>query len=226
MSVILAFLAVLFAMAGVWLSRQRLLSKPWLETGAPALPPDAGPPARIGIWAFLLVIGALFAIFSSAFVMRAGYADWRPVPLPPVIWGNTLLLFATSALLQAAAQSARDGDARGAGGALIAGGAAAAGFVLGQLVAWRVLALSGHTVTQNPADAFFYMLTGMHGLHVIGGIAALALVGLRHRAGSAGDGIGLCALYWHGLLVIWLALIALFLALPKALIDFCGALLG
>ena len=55
---------------------------------------------------------------------------------------------------------------------LVAGGVLAAVFVIGQLVAWQMLSAAGETVTVNPSNSFLYLLTGLHGLHVLGGLAA------------------------------------------------------
>ncbi len=224
MSIVLAFLFSVFAVTGIWLFRQGLASKPWLETGTVSVAADPKrEPGRYGMGVFITVICGLFAIFGSAYVMRAGYADWQAAPMPPIIWGNTALLVAASLFLQAAARADRDDDTRGTATYLAAGVFAALGFVLGQLLAWQVLAAAGHGVTRNPSDSFFYLLTGLHGLHVIGGLLALGWVRRKLAAGDAGAALRLCTTYWHALLGIWIGLIALFLAIPKAFIDFCGS---
>ncbi|MEI4584053.1 hypothetical protein WAC45_27600, partial [Klebsiella pneumoniae] len=56
---------------------------------------------------------------------------------------------------------------------LLAGGVSAVVFVIGQLLAWQQLNVAGYFLTANPANAFFYLITAGHGLHVLGGLAAL-----------------------------------------------------
>ena len=138
--------------------------------GAPRVPT-----AKIGLGVFLAVAGSLFALFSSAYLMRMHMGtDWRPMPVPPLLWLNTGVLVASSVALhraQVAAPPRRHG--RRAGGA--AGGRRARPRLPGgQLLAWRQLDAAGYFLASNPANSFFYLLTAVHGLHVLGGLVALA----------------------------------------------------
>ena len=65
------------------------------------------------------------------------------------------------------------------GHGLLAGGASAVVFLVGQLLAWRQLVEAGYFVAGNPANAFFYLITGVHGLHVLGGLAALSRTAVK-----------------------------------------------
>ena len=89
-------------------------------------------------------------------------------------------------------------------------------FLVGQLVAWRQLDALGYYVASNPANTFFYLLSALHGLHLLGGLVAWGRTAgkLRHIGITLElrPEIELCALYWHFLLVIWLALFGLLLA--------------
>ncbi|HEX9857504.1 MAG TPA: cytochrome c oxidase subunit 3 [Paracoccaceae bacterium] len=231
MSIMLAFLAVIAVIVGWWLSKQRLMSKPWLETGlAPVAPGHrATPPATAGLRVFLAVVGGLFALFSSAFVMRTGYADWQPVPMPPVIWVNTLILVLSSICLHVAVRAARRGDAQLLHLSLGAGGLSALAFLAGQLVAWRALMAGGYFLADNPANSFFYLITGLHGLHILGGLIGLGRVWLRLGDGASPArvrlGVELCATYWHFLLGVWIALLAVMLGWAGELIEICRAAL-
>jgi len=230
MSVILVFLLVVISVSGWWLLRQGLLSKPWLETGTGAVattPPL--PTARIGLVVFLAVVGCLFALFASAYFMRMEYADWRNMPLPRVLWLNTALLVLSSISLHCAVTAARTGDLGTVRLGLSAGSVAAVGFLIGQLLAWRQLSASGFLVTQNPANSFFYLITGLHGLHMLGGLVAQAP---PISAAWRGDGIRplqlrieLCATYWHFLLFVWLCLVVLFLGWAREFIILCSQIL-
>src|SRR5437660_3696741 len=81
------------AIAGWWLSQQRLAAKPWLEQGVIAdwreENPSSLPPAKIGLGVFLAVVGSLFALFISAYSMRMSMVDWRALPVPKLLWFNT-----------------------------------------------------------------------------------------------------------------------------------------
>jgi cytochrome c oxidase subunit III len=215
-----AFLAVVAAIVIWWLSHQRLASKPWLEEGVIGDLPAAGAPrastAKIGLGVFLAVAGSLFALFSSAYMMRMHMgADWRPLPVPPLLWLNTGVLIASSVALHRAQVAARGNNMNGVREAVLAGGLLALAFLAGQLLAWRQLDAAGYFLASNPANSFFYLLTAVHGLHVLGGLVALARAAGRVWSGEDADrvrlSVELCAIYWHFLLFVWLVLFALLL---------------
>ncbi len=216
---VLLFMTIIAAIAVWWLSRQRLFAKPWLEEGLAGEFPGAGPSrlptAKIGLGVFLAVVGSLFALFLSAYLMRMEMADWRPLPAPTVLWLNTGLLILSSVALQWAQINARRGDLEGVQAGLSAAGALALGFLAGQLVAWRQLDTAGYYLASNPANTFFYVLTALHGLHLLGGLAALGRTTARAWRGVAVEklrmSVELCAIYWHFLLLIWLILFGMVL---------------
>lgn len=231
MSVVLAFLVAVIAVALGWLLRQGVLSKPWLETGAaPATGTRAGPGGSVegvGLGLFLVVVGSLFALFGSAFVMRMDLEAWSRLALPPIVWANTAQLVLASLLLRLAAAAARRGDRPGFRRDAAVAALAMAGFLVGQILAWRQLAVAGDGLATGPAASFFHLLSGLHGLHVLGGVGALALI-LARGAGAAGRLAGnarLCVLYCDFLLVVWGGLLLLFLGWANRLVDLCrGAL--
>lgn len=232
MTVILAFLALVALVAGLWLSQQRLASKPWLETGIAPLA-GHGPgraPGFIFIAVFLAVVGGLFAMLGSAFAMQIEETPWELVPLPGRVWLNTALLLLASLFLQFVVISARAGTTRWLRASLVAASVATVAFIAGQVQVWIALTASGYRLEGTPAASFFYLITGLHGLHVLGGIIALAAVCLRHA--GAGDvkallpGIRACALYWHALLAFWLMLFALLQGWGNALLALCRAVVN
>jgi cytochrome c oxidase subunit III len=238
MSVVLLFLAVIAAISGWWLSRQRLTAKPWLEEGTLGEFPGTGAPlvsaAKIGLGVFLAVVGSLFALLISAYLIRLDIAgsnivDTARLPAPRLLWFNTGMLVMSSVMLQLASVEARRGQLDGVRVDLVAGAVSAFAFVAGQLLAWRQLSQAGYFLADDPAIAFFYLLTGMHGLHVLGGLAALGRTFVRLRRGVAVErvrqSVELCATYWHFLLLIWLVLFALVMGWANDVVDICRALL-
>lgn len=246
MTIIMVFVAVMSGIAIWWLSHQRLASKPWLEVGLIEEARHAGGPpvpvAKIGLWIFISVVCAALAILISAFFMRIG-RDWRPLPEPGLLWVNTGVLVVSSVALQWARLAARQGQMERLKTGLLVGGAAALGFLVGQLLVWRQLNAAGHFLAGNPAVAFFYLLTAVHGVHLLGGIVALGrtvakLPGAKisgtkiWRSTSAAQlrlSAELCATYWHFLLVVWIFMLGLllltsrFVGFAQLLADFiCG----
>jgi cytochrome c oxidase subunit III len=211
---ILFVLAPIGAIVAWWLSHQRLMAKPWLEVGAigeVAVPgPSSVPAATIGLGVFLAVVSSLFALFISAYFMRMQVADWAELPSPKLLWFNTGVLILSSVALHYAQVAARRGRIVDVGDGLIAGGLFAFTFLVGQLLAWHQLNAEGYFLSANPANAFFYLLTGVHGLHLLGGLVALGRTADKVWRGFEVNqvrlSVRLCALYWHFLLALWLVL--------------------
>ncbi len=216
MNITFLFLAALAAIVAWWLSQQRITAKPWLEAGPIG---DTGassvPAAKIGLGVFLAVVGSLFALLISAYSMRTEMGEWRPAPVPKLLWLNTGVLILSSGALQWAQVAARRGKTNGVRAGLLVGGAFALVFLAGQLVAWRQLDAAGYYLTANPAAAFFYLITGVHGLHLLGGLVALGrTMDKVWRGVTVGEvrlSIELCAVYWHFLLLVWLVFFSLLL---------------
>src|SRR5260370_9654464 len=183
------------------------------------------PPARIALWVFLAVITSLFGLFISAYFIRVdhghgaghGIWDWHPVSTPPILWFNSGVLVLSSAAMEMARRAVRLNDRARVRGYLFAGGAFAILFLTGQLVAWQQLRDAGYGLTSGPAGAFFYVLTGVHGLHLIGGLGVWlkSVARMRTRAVELIEmrlSIELCTVYWHYLLFGWLVVVALLFA--------------
>jgi cytochrome c oxidase subunit 3 len=86
------------------------------------------------------------------------------------------------------------------------------GFVLAQIAAWRELSATGVYLASNPHSSFFYVLTGVHVVHVVAGLVwyLVALLRLRRMAFVPGeDPLRLFAIYWHFLAVLWAYLLFL-----------------
>lgn len=234
MSAILVFMAALAAVAIWWLTQQRLMAKPWLEAGTTDLHPKteapAIEPAKLGVGVLLAVIGAMFMLLISAYFMRMAYADWQAPPMPKVLWLNTAMLALASIALQCAVTAAHGGHRGNLRLALAGGTLASLAFLGGQLVAWRDLSAGGYLVVDNPAIAFFYMMTALHGLHLLGGLVALGRVDVRAWKPAPTPrlalSVELCAFYWHGLFVVWLILFVVLMGWAADFVDICRQLLS
>lgn len=233
MSAIILFMAGIAAIAGWWLSQQRLGAKPWLEEGVlvdfRGESTSSVPPAKIGLGVLLAVVGSLFALLISAYSMRMNMVDWRALPVPKLLWFNTGVLVMSSIALQWAYMAARRNDMDGVIVGLLAGGVSAVIFLVGQLLAWRQLSLAGYFVASNPANSFFYMITAVHGLHLMGGLVALGKTTAKVWRGvemvQVRLSVELCAIYWHFLLLVWLVLLGLLTGWTDNFVDICRQLL-
>jgi len=205
---------------------RQLTVKPWeAQLAAPnanVSDAPATPAAKVGLLIFLAVITSLFALFISAYYMRMGHghttvSDWTPIVEPKVLWLNTGLLILSSVAMQWARANLLRGHARHTFEALLAAGLLTFAFLGGQFSAWQQLEAAGFFSPRNPALAFFYMLTAVHGIHLLGGLFVWARTLLRMRRPQfelidARLSVELCAIYWHYLLLVWLVLFALLLS--------------
>jgi cytochrome c oxidase subunit III len=175
--------------------------------------------SRSGIWVAICTITMSFMAFISALYVRQGAsADWTHLVLPRILYLNTLALLTSSATLEMARRALAIGL-----GTELDGGAVRKGlgwlsctlalgllFVAGQYEAWRQLAAQGLYLATNANSSFYYVLTAMHGLHLLGGIAAMLVVisrllfiGNRFRRSTFES----TAIYWHFMGVLWLYLL-------------------
>jgi cytochrome c oxidase subunit 3 len=203
-----------------WLLRQTLNVRPWMEQspienvgGEDAF---SVPPVKVGLAVFLAVATSLFALLVSAYFMRMVGADWTTLVIPRLLWLNTGLLILSGVAMQWTRAATQRGQIDAVRIGLMAGGVLTFAFLAGQLVVWQQLNASGYFVAANPANAFFYLLTALHGLHLLGGLwvwsktTAKAWRGVE--VGEVRLSVELCTVYWHYLLLVWLVLFALLLS--------------
>lgn len=219
MTITLIFLALLMAAVLWWLFRQSVNTEPWVaHAGAQDVHPGVldRPAVKTALIVFLAVATSLFALFISAYAMRMHVGDWTALHEPLLLWVNTGVLFVTSAAIHWSVQAARRGDANAVRNGLAMTGALTFAFLAGQLLVWQQLVDAGYYLQSNPANGFFYMLTAVHALHVLGGLVAWGRTTARAWGGvevrKLRLSVELCAIYWHFLLLVWLVLFALLLS--------------
>lgn len=194
------------------------MQKPW--ESVPATPGNlvrgrefSLPTVTVGLRLFLGVVTVLFALLVVSYFGRMAFADWRALPEPWLLWLNTGTLIASSLAFQVALVAARRGHLVRVRDGLTTGGIFALAFLIGQFLAWQQLVALGYFAQENPANAFFYVLTGLHALHLLGGLVAWGRTVAKLRRGVALAqlrlSVELCTAYWHYLLLIWLVLFAL-----------------
>ena len=172
--------------------------------------PTKAPPGafRILIWTLCASISAFFAALMIAYVWRAGTGPyWQPVVFPPVLWLSTGLIVLSSVTFETARRVFRLGRPRLALRFLLATAALGLAFLAAQVDAWRQLVKEGAYLMENPHGAFFYIFTGLHAAHLLGGLIALFVLILR-RQKRRREVVDVAAYYWHFLGVLWVILFA------------------
>jgi cytochrome c oxidase subunit 3 len=197
----------------------KITTKPWEHAGEMealhgAL--DNGYTAnRTGLFLFLAVISSFFLLFIITYYTRSKFPDWEVLTDPRILWVNTAVLVLASVALQIASNAAKQNQTSSMRNALIAGGVLTLAFITGQLIAWDQMVAAGYYARNNPANAFFYLFTGLHALHLLGGMWFLLRLGFRMKQTGKGEkvlqSVTLCATYWHYLLIVWLVLFTLLL---------------
>ena len=163
----------------------------------------------IGIVAILMFFMALASAFI---VLRRGSGVWVTVHLPPILWANTCVLLASSFTLEAARRRLFLADLRGFRKYWLFTTGLGFLFVGGQLVAWRQLVAQGIYIASNQASSFFYIFTGAHAVHLLGGVCALLYVlarKFRQTSVSRSTAAEIASYYWHFMGGLWVFLLAL-----------------
>jgi cytochrome c oxidase subunit 3 len=191
---------------------KQVTNKPWERKGiiGPLRPEGAFPVAqeKVALGFFLMVVGVIFSLFTVSYFIRMELPDWTPLAEPGQLWLNTGLLVISSILFQWTRNILKSGETRNLRTALLGGGLFAIAFVAGQLLVWSSLQAQGITVSSNPADSFFYILTGLHGAHILGGLWVWSRTTIKLFSGAEPReiklSVELCTVYWHALLLVWL----------------------
>lgn len=195
-----------------------MIEKPWAPNQGNVVDLHDGsafsvPTATLGLRVFLAVVTVLFSLLIMAYGSRMEFEDWRPAPQLWLLWMNTAMLALSSVAMQWARIAARRGEMDGVTTGMIAGGVFAAAFLCGQILAWRQLNMMIAFDITNPAIAFFYLITALHGLHLLGGLVAwgrtIAKVWRGFDVVRVRLSVELCSVYWHFLLLVWLILFGL-----------------
>ncbi len=205
---------------------RELMVKPWLvndyasenETDESELAELAAP---TGLRVYFAVASVMFSLIIVMYLMRMGWGhpefgfDWEPTAKPWMLWVNTAILVLTSVMFERARGAAKRRDTNRLQVNLLAAGLFSFAFLAGQLLVWRELIAGGYYLTSSPANSFFYMITAIHGLHMLGGLVAWTRTAGKLWGGvemrKVGLSVDLCAIYWHFLLVVWLVMFCLML---------------
>ena len=196
--------------------------KPW-EPSQAALDNDhdgktlAVSKAKLGVRTVMVVSTVIFSLFVVSYSDRMLVHDWKSLSEPWLLWINTITLILTSFVFHRTKVLADSNELEKAKNNLFVIGFLTFSFITGQLLVWQYFVNLGQYASTNPANAFFYVLTALHGLHVLGGLYFWAkittqLIKKNYNISKVKHAIELCAIYWHFLLIVWLVLFGLMAA--------------
>ena len=221
MTITLIFLAIIMATVIFWLLKQTFNVEPWVSDEAAdevsGVSLDLKPQA-IALTTFMAVATSLFALFASAYSLRMEMPDWRPLNEPFILWTNSVFLILASIGYQWSRNNVAITDigTKKVLNGLIVAGTFSILFLIGQLLAWKDLSDQGMFASTNPAVAFFYVFTAMHGLHLLGGLYVWARSVMKIQNNQdirlVRTSVELCTIYWHFMLLVWMLLFGLMIA--------------
>ena len=170
-------------------------------------------PKIFGLWIAMASILMMFAALTSAYIVRQGAGNWLEYQIPSAFLLSTILILLSSASVHYSLLSYRKGRASGYKLGLLLTLALGVGFVIMQYVGWLQLEEIGVYLNGNPSGSFFYVISGLHAAHVLGGIAALILAVLYaftltfKVTKSRLIGLQLVTHYWHFVDFLWVYLL-------------------
>ena len=185
------------------------------DNGGKRRPSEPTSPKRYytGIAVAIVSILMFFMALVSAYVIRKGSSsDWNSFRFPAIVWVNTAILLASSLTMELARRRLAASELTAFRAWWSVTTILGLVFLIGQLVVWRQLVAQGVYMASNPASSFFYVFTGAHGLHIVGGVGALVFVSFRkfeHSKVSRFTAAEVTSYYWHFLDVLWIFLAAL-----------------
>ena len=173
---------------------------------------------RIGMWVGLASVAMMFTSLSSAYIVRSASSnDWVSLPMPKVLLASTALIIGSSVTIEIARRKLKAALSGPYTTWLFVTVLLGIGFVVAQVTAWRQLARQGIFLASNPHSSFFYLLTGAHAVHLLGGLLGLTFLWLRSRRHvsetalvakrqAATDAV---SIYWHFMDALWIYLFLL-----------------
>src|SRR5262245_43912286 len=167
-------------------------------------------PKKFALWIFIVSVCMIFAALTSAYMVRQSAGNWLVFELPDSFWITSAIIPISSGTMHWAYMSAKKDNLEGTKIAISVTTVLGVAFLVGQFIAWGDLVKQNVYFVGNPSGSFVYVLSGLHGLHIIGGVVFLLVVLLaafRYRVHSRNLAqIEMCATYWHFLDALWLYL--------------------
>jgi cytochrome c oxidase subunit 3 len=175
---------------------------------------------KVMMWWFIVTDGLLFAGFLASYgyarLLSGKWPDQATVFSLPYIAAMTFVLISSSATMASAVQAARDKQMALATRFVLLTAVGGVAFLGMQAFEWGHLISEGARLTANPwgvaaFGAYFFLLTGFHGTHVLTGVIVLAVTAARSAANkSTPDGVEIAGLYWHFVDLVWVFIFTLF----------------
>lgn len=169
---------------------------------------------RVMMWLLLGAVVMMFAALSSVYIALPGGAEWQPIRMPRMLMLSTGIILTSSVTMSKARRSLKQGSDTRYRRFLLATLLLGLGFLGTQLLGWRQLLAQGVYFSGHPHSSFYFLFTGAHGVHLLGGIMGLSyLVAGNSRWSEQPEKrqtfTDVVALYWHFMDGVWVWLFLL-----------------
>ena len=162
------------------------------------------------LWLFIVTIVMLFAGLTSAYIVKQSDGNWFYFELPSILYGTSTIILLSSVSMHLAYMAAKKNNLMQIKVFLGMTLFLAIMFLIGQFQSWKDLVAQDVFFVGNPAGSFLYVLTGLHGLHLVSGIIFILIVlysSIKLKVHSKNlTRIELCTTYWHFLGALWIYL--------------------
>jgi cytochrome c oxidase subunit 3 len=165
---------------------------------------------KFALWLFCVSVVMIFGALTSAYIVRQAEGNWLIFELPQLFWINTGIILASSMTMHWAYHSAKRDRLESVKVGMVITTILGVAFLIGQYLAWGDLVDQKVYLVGNPSGSFVYILSGLHGLHIVGGVVFLLIVlasTFKYKVHSKSlNQIEMCVTYWHFLGGLWLYL--------------------
>jgi cytochrome c oxidase subunit III len=175
--------------------------------------PLAMHPKKFALWLFMVSVVMLFGAWTSAYIVKRGEPGWSSFELPSIFWINTAIMLISSFTMIWAHRAVKTDNLETSRVALSITTLLGIAFLAGQWLGWEKMVDMNYYFTgmgSNTSSSFIYILTGVHGLHIIGGIIFLIILlraSFTYKVHSKNmTQVEMCSTYWHFLGLLWLYL--------------------
>jgi len=170
-------------------------------------------PQKFALWTAMASIMMMFAAFTSAYIVRQAAGNWLEFSLPNIFYLSTAIIILSSITLHLSYHGFKSGRELQYKSLLIVSFVLGISFIVSQYIGWQTLFASGVDMKGNPAGAFLYVITGVHALHILGGIGTF-IVALLHAftldykvTEKRKLRFELVVQYWHFVDLLWIYLL-------------------
>jgi len=167
-------------------------------------------PRKFALWLFMITVVMIFAALTSAYIVRQAEGNWLEFALPIEMWISTGIILISSITMQWALIAAKRDNLEQVKIAVLTTTILGVVFLIAQLYVWDALVANNVFFVGNPSGSFLYVLSGLHGLHIVSGIVFLLIVlaaTYRYKVHSKNlNQIQMCTTFWHFLDALWIYL--------------------